>query len=330
MPRRKRWPSQRLGARAKGSLPRRPLVIQTHNTPLTPNHHNAANNDADRQRERWDGAWVGPEAARDVFGADEVHLARDLPRRLLERAAAAPTVLFDFDRPAAFEFGKLRAAVQAATAAGGGGAVAGGGAALGTGGSGGASVVSSSGAGAAAPAGPRVQPLRPLMHRLRWRKSPAELRLMRASALVAGAAVARCVGLTRPGVREGALAAAFEFECRVHGASRVAYPSVVAGGADACTIHYGRNDKRAAAGQLMLMDAGCELGGYASDVTRTWPVGGRITSAQRDVYEVGGPCQLSVSLSEAPPLKRPPPFTNRPPSTPGHPHSSCCNPSGAS
>lgn len=63
--------------------------------------------------------------------------------------------------------------------------------------------------GGAPAAGPRVQPLRPLLHRLRWRKSGAELRLMRTSALVAGAAVRRCIGISQPGVHEGALAATF-------------------------------------------------------------------------------------------------------------------------
>jgi Xaa-Pro aminopeptidase len=70
------------------------------------------------------------------------------------------------------------------------------------------------------------------------------------------------------------------------GAQRMAYPPVVAGGPDACTVHYSRNDKAVAPGQLLLMDAGCELHGYASDVTRTWPVSGRFTGPQRDVYEL--------------------------------------------
>ena len=66
----------------------------------------------------------------------------------------------------------------------------------------------------------------------------------------------------------------------------VQYPSVVASGSDAVTIHYGRNDKLLRAGDLLLMDAGCELHGYASDVTRTWPVSGAFLPAQRDVYDI--------------------------------------------
>ncbi len=74
-----------------------------------------------------------------------------------------------------------------------------------------------------------------------------------------------------------------EYECKLRGAQRLAYPPVVGGGPDACTIHYSRNDKRVMGGQLVLMDAGCELHGYCSDVTRTWPVSGRYSSAQRAV-----------------------------------------------
>ena len=89
----------------------------------------------------------------------------------------------------------------------------------------------------------RVQQLRPLMHRLRWVKSPAELALMRASAGLAVAAMEDCLRQSHPGVGEHRLAALFEFRCKEGGAARMAYPPVVAGGADACTIHYSRNDK---------------------------------------------------------------------------------------
>ena len=64
------------------------------------------------------------------------------------------------------------------------------------------------------------------------------------------------------------------------------YPPVVASGTDALTIHYGRNDKLLADGDLLLLDGGCELHGYASDVTRTWPVNGAFTARQREVYDI--------------------------------------------
>ncbi|KDD75418.1 M24 metallopeptidase, partial [Helicosporidium sp. ATCC 50920] len=86
-------------------------------------------------------------------------------------------------------------------------------------------------------------------------------------------------------LREAHVAARFQAECLARGSTRLAYPSVVAGGADACTIHYSRNDKALAEGDLLLVDAGCEAQGYASDVTRTWPVDGIWSPEQRAVYE---------------------------------------------
>jgi Xaa-Pro aminopeptidase len=79
--------------------------------------------------------------------------------------------------------------------------------------------------------------------RLRWIKSPAELVLMRASAAVAAQSLQRCVELSHPGVAEHTLAVQFEYGVKRAGAARLAYPVVAAGGADACTIHYSRNDK---------------------------------------------------------------------------------------
>jgi Xaa-Pro aminopeptidase len=86
----------------------------------------------------------------------------------------------------------------------------------------------------------RVRPLRSLTHPLRWIKSPAEAALMRRSAELAAHAHRACMINSLPGVGEAQLAALFEFSCRMGGAQRVAYPSVVASGADACTIHYSR------------------------------------------------------------------------------------------
>jgi Xaa-Pro aminopeptidase len=79
--------------------------------------------------------------------------------------------------------------------------------------------------------------------------------------------------------------AVFEYETRRMGAVRMAYPPVVAGGASGNIIHYSRNDKTVPHGELVTMDAGGELHGYVSDITRSWPVSGKFTSAQLDVYE---------------------------------------------
>jgi Xaa-Pro aminopeptidase len=78
-----------------------------------------------------------------------------------------------------------------------------------------------------------------------------------------------------------------------HGAQAVAYPSIVASGANACILHYRDNDRRMADGELLLIDAGCEYRGYASDITRTFPVDGRFSGPQKDVYELVLAAQLA-------------------------------------
>ncbi|KAK0537042.1 aminopeptidase [Tilletia horrida] len=138
------------------------------------------------------------------------------------------------------------------------------------------------------------------VERFRVRKSPAEIRAMRRAADVSAAAMVRVMGYqalhrARHGastpVSEAQLQATFEYECALRGAQRPAYVPVVASGANACTIHYVNNDNLVGPGQagMVCIDAGCELDGYASDITRAFPVGadlgGRFNSAQRDLYE---------------------------------------------
>ena len=90
----------------------------------------------------------------------------------------------------------------------------------------------------------------------------------------------------RPGLTEYQLEAEIAHEFAAGGARASAYPSIVAGGDNACILHYVDNDTRLQEGDLVLIDAGCELEGYASDVTRTFPVGGRFSGAQRAIYEL--------------------------------------------
>jgi Xaa-Pro aminopeptidase len=91
---------------------------------------------------------------------------------------------------------------------------------------------------------------------------------------------------TRPGVFEYEIEAAVEHEFRRRGGDGPAYGTIVASGANATILHYTQNDRRMEAGDLLLLDAGCELSCYASDVTRTWPVSGRFTPVQKRVYEL--------------------------------------------
>jgi Xaa-Pro aminopeptidase len=132
----------------------------------------------------------------------------------------------------------------------------------------------------------RVQDVRTLIDDMRLIKGEDELALMRRAARIAAAAHRRAMQATRPGRREHEIEAELLYEFRRNGAQFPAYPPIVAGGANACVLHYVFNDAQLADGELLLIDAGCELDGYASDITRTFPVSGRFTPAQRAVYEI--------------------------------------------
>jgi Xaa-Pro aminopeptidase len=120
---------------------------------------------------------------------------------------------------------------------------------------------------------------------MRLFKSRAEIEYMRTAAHIAARAHQRAMRFCRPGATEFQVMAELLHEFRRHNAD-TAYPPIVGGGANSCVLHYRDNDQPLAAGELLLIDAGCEFEYYASDITRTFPVNGRFTSEQRAVYEV--------------------------------------------
>jgi Xaa-Pro aminopeptidase len=124
-----------------------------------------------------------------------------------------------------------------------------------------------------------------LLHDMRLYKSRAEISAMRKSAKIAVAAHRRAMRITRPGMFEYEVEAEFRHEFRRNGAW-ASYSPIVGGGANACTLHYVDNSAQLRDGDLLLIDAGCELDYYASDITRTFPVSGRFSPEQRAVYEV--------------------------------------------
>ena len=124
-----------------------------------------------------------------------------------------------------------------------------------------------------------------LLHDMRLYKSRGEIAAMRRSAKVAVSAHERAMRMTRPGLHEYEIEAEFRHEFRRNNA-RVSYSPIVGGGANACTLHYVENNAELKDGDLLLIDAGCELDYYASDITRTFPVNGRFSSEQRAVYEI--------------------------------------------
>ncbi len=124
-----------------------------------------------------------------------------------------------------------------------------------------------------------------LLHEMRLFKSAAELRVMRAAARISMEAHRRAMRRCRPGMREYEVEAELLYHFRRHGAD-VAYPPIVGGGANGCVLHYVRNDAPLQDGELLLIDAGAELECYACDITRTFPVNGRFTPAQRAIYDL--------------------------------------------
>ncbi|WP_444985454.1 Xaa-Pro aminopeptidase [Halomonas mongoliensis] len=128
--------------------------------------------------------------------------------------------------------------------------------------------------------------LLPLIHEARLIKSEAELALLRHAAEISARAHRRAMRAARPGLAEYHLQAELEHEFRWQGGSGAAYASIVGGGANACVLHYIENQAPLADGDLVLIDAGAEFDLYAGDITRTFPVNGRFSEAQRALYEL--------------------------------------------
>ncbi len=132
----------------------------------------------------------------------------------------------------------------------------------------------------------RLHDPRPQLHQQRLIKSPAEQALMRKAAEISVAGHRRALGFVKPGVHEYQVAAELQHEFTMHGASGVAYGSICGGGANACILHYTANTDVLNDGDLILIDAGAEYAGYAGDITRTFPVNGKFSKPQREIYEL--------------------------------------------
>lgn len=133
-----------------------------------------------------------------------------------------------------------------------------------------------------------------ILHEMRLIKSDAEISLMRRAAEISSQAHIRAMKACRPGMLEYELQAEIEYECIRQGATQQAYTPIVAGGINACTLHYVNNDAVLPDNALILIDAGGELENYASDLTRTFPINGKFNPLQRKVYEAVLKTQLAV------------------------------------
>ena len=128
--------------------------------------------------------------------------------------------------------------------------------------------------------------LRNILHEMRLIKNREEIKLMRAAAKLAAAGHVRAMRYTAPDKKEFQVQAELECEFRLGGSEYPAYPSIVAGGENACILHYIDNNCELRDGDLLLIDAGAELDCYASDITRTFPVNGKFSGEQKVLYEI--------------------------------------------
>jgi Xaa-Pro aminopeptidase len=213
--------------------------------------------DKDPEREIWDGFRYGPEAAREALRFDEAHSATRLDEMMPKLLADQPALFCDVGEDSAWD-ARLIQWLNA--------------------------VRSQIRTGVSAPG--EIRDVRKLLDDMRLIKDAAELDTMRRAARISAGAHRRAMQRTRPGLREYQIEAELLHEFRSHGAQAPAYTPIVAGGANACVLHYVANDAPLMDGELLLIDAGCELDGYASDITRTFPVNGRFSGPQRDVYEL--------------------------------------------
>jgi Xaa-Pro aminopeptidase len=125
-----------------------------------------------------------------------------------------------------------------------------------------------------------------LLHDMRLYKSAAEVKVMRSAAEISARAHVRAMQASRAGLYEFSLEAELDYEFRKGGAKMPAYGSIVASGRNACILHYQENDAVLKDGDLVLIDAGCEIDCYASDITRTFPVSGKFSVEQKAIYEL--------------------------------------------
>jgi Xaa-Pro aminopeptidase len=209
------------------------------------------------EREIWDGFRYGPEAAREAFAFDEACSITELDARMPDLLADRPAVQVHLGSDPLWD-GRVLGWVNA--------------------------LRGRARSGVAAPGD--LRDVRVLLDEMRLIKDGHEVALMRRAGDISAAAHRLAMQAARPGVAEYAVEAVLQHEFRRCGAQAPAYTPIVAGGVNACVLHYVENNATLADGDLLLIDAGCELDGYASDITRTFPVNGRFSGPQRDVYEL--------------------------------------------
>ena len=219
----------------------------------------------DPEREIWDGLRLGPEAAPELLGIDFAHANQTLDSKLPE-LLANQTALYTRFANSTESDRRVRHWID--------------------------QVRKQSRAGINAPS--QLHDIEALVHEMRLIKSPDEIAIMRQAAAISAQAHVRAMRMCRPGMHEYQIEAELLHEFRHSGAQSVAYNSIVATGANACILHYRAGATELRAGELCLIDAGCELDGYASDITRTFPVNGVFSGPQRALYDITEAAQAAA------------------------------------
>lgn len=211
----------------------------------------------DKERELWDGYRAGQDGAASEYGADDAFPIADVDDILpgliegRERVYYAMGANVDFDRRLTNWINVIRSKARL---------------------------------GATPPN--EFVALDHLLHDMRLYKSAAEVKVMREAAQISAKAHMRAMQACRPGMWEYQLEAELQHTFMRHGSRYAAYSSIVAAGRNGCILHYTENNTQIRDGDLILIDAGCELDCYASDITRTFPASGRFSAEQRAIYDI--------------------------------------------
>lgn len=240
---------------------------------LAPGRKDAEGNPADfvlfvrprnAEREIWDGRRYGPEGAVAVFGARQAYSIEQLDAELPKLIAGRETVHYTLGEYPVLD-PKIIAIVK--------------------------NIRDIARRGSVAPH--TVVALEQTLHEMRLIKRPAEIELQRTACEVSAAAHVRAMRATRPGRNEWEIAAEIAAEFTLNDCEP-GYGTICGGGENACILHYTENNAPLKDGELLLIDAGAEYRGYTGDITRTFPVNGRFSAAQRAVYEVVLAAQLAA------------------------------------
>jgi Xaa-Pro aminopeptidase len=219
----------------------------------------------DLEKETWTGYRCGVEGAKERYGADEAYPIAELNEHLVKYLVNAERIYYHLGRDRNFNeqiltcWQRLIAGYQKR--------------------------------GRVPTA---IEDTKLLTHPMRLVKSSEEIALMRKATAISAQAHNRAREFAKPGIYEYQVAAEIEHTFRLEGGMGIAYPSIVASGANACVLHYIENDRQIEENELLLIDAGCCYGYYNGDITRTFPVSGKFTPEQKTLYELVLEAQLKA------------------------------------